>query len=71
MILTVSNMRGGACSEDTGEDGKEDRQLHMQKTKDTFPKETFTKSVSSETLLFSVTVAVSAVPALTCLSNLP
>lgn len=33
MILTVSNMRGGACSEDTGEDGKEDRQLHMQKKK--------------------------------------
>lgn len=61
MILTVSNMRGGACSEDTGEDGKEDRQLHMQKKKkDTFSKETFTKSVSSETSLFSVTVAVSA-----------
>lgn len=55
-------MRGGACSEDTGEDGEEDRQLHMQKNqiKDTFSKETFTKSVSSETLLFSVTVAVSA-----------
>lgn len=46
MILAVSDMRGGACSEDTGEDGKEDRQLHMQtKKKDTFSKETFTKSV--------------------------
>lgn len=53
-------MRGGACSEDTGEDGKEDRQFHMQKRKkkDTFSKETFTKSVSSETLLLSVTVVV-------------
>ncbi len=31
MFFTDSDMQGGACSEDTGEDGKKDRQLHMQK----------------------------------------
>lgn len=43
-------MQGGACSEDTGEDGKKDRQLHMQK-RHFLKRNIHNECLSSETLV--------------------
>lgn len=60
MIFTVSDMQGGACSEDTGEDGKKDRQLHMQKKRHFLKRNIHNESVVWDIIIIIIRLPCSA-----------